>query len=79
MGAKPFEIQTNLVPEKVVLDLMRKDGRLMTSLLAAGWPTDEKTCERIAGERGLGAESVAAVSKYQRALLAERADIDKLN
>lgn len=78
LGTRPFEILTNQVSEQRVLELMR-DRELMTSLLAASWPTDESVCETIAKKRGLGAEFVAAVSKYQRALLAEREDLRKLN
>ncbi len=74
LDAKPFEIMTNQVDEKRVLALMT-DKELMKSLLAASWPTDEETCDKIGVEQGLGAEFVAAVSKYQRGILAEQKDI----
>lgn len=78
LGAKPFEILTNQVSEQRVLDLMR-DQQLMTSLLAASWPTDESLCEVIAKKHGLGAEYIAAISKYQRAIMAEREESGSVN
>ncbi len=67
----PFQILTNQVKPSRVLELSN-DKLLMQSLLAASWPTDEDKCEKIGKLRGLGAEYVAAVSKYQLALIAER-------
>lgn len=75
----PFQILTNQVKEERVLDLMNSDKRLMQSLLAASWPTDEETCEKIGKDRGLGAEFVAAVSKYQRALIAEKKSAESIH
>ncbi len=71
-GAKPFEIRTNQVPENIVLGLMKNDPKLMDALRAARWPTDEDTCDKIGELSGLGAEQVAAVAKYQRAIDAEQ-------
>jgi hypothetical protein len=61
---------TNQVPESVILQL-KADSKLMTALMVAGWPTDEETCEIIGKKHGLGAEQVAAVSKYERGASAE--------
>jgi hypothetical protein len=71
-GAKPFEILTNQVPENVIVGLMKNDKALMQALEAAKWPTDEDTCDKIGERVGLGAEQVAAVAKYQRAIEVER-------
>jgi hypothetical protein len=49
-----------------------RDATLMQDLKKKDWPTDESTCEKIGVKNGLGAEQVAAVSKYQQALLAEK-------
>ena len=69
--AKPFEILTNQVPETAI-QMFMKDEKLMTALELAHWPTDEDTCEVLAAKQGLGAEQIAAISKYQKALTAER-------
>ena len=71
MGAQPFDIMVAQVPESAILQFMQ-DKILTDEIASAKWPTDEATCELIAERRGLGAIEVAAISKYQRGLLAEK-------
>ncbi len=67
----PFEILTNEHSEKAVLEFM-KNEKLMELLLAYSWPTDEKQCTDIAKRLDMEPEQVAAVSKYQRGIMAEK-------
>ncbi len=78
LSGRPFEVMTNQISEKAVLDFM-KDERLMLRLAAAKWPTDEATCTEIGKRCNLEGDVVAAVSKYQRAILAEGEGIKKLH
>jgi hypothetical protein len=76
--AKPFEIMTNNVSEKAVLTYMN-DAKLMRDLELQGWPTDEETCQKLWKKHDVGPEQIAAVSKYQRALLAEKENQDQIH
>lgn len=69
----PFEILTNQHSERAVQEFM-KDEKLMELLLAYNWPTEEKQCADIAKRVDMEPEQVAAVSKYQRAIMAEAKD-----
>lgn len=70
MNLRPFDIVVNSIPEEVVKKF-QQDPQLRIKLIAESWPTDEATCEKIAKQLNMGAEQVAAVSKYERAIAAK--------